>query len=267
MDNNLWQQLSDMKWKYDRLEQENQRLKELLRKNQIPFEQNLQEQSFKSQEVTRRIDIFNNLFKGRTDVYARRRENPNNPNGKASYYPVRDGVNSTNDYEQSESNQVKKAYKPLTNQTIYNHLSGEQVVGIYPLLHGNTCWFLALDFDKENWKKESKAIISICHHYHIPAAMERSRSGDGCHIWIFFSEKVPAAGARNLGNFLMKETLKRNHWMQLKSFDRMFPAQDRLKGKGFGNLIALPLQKKARAEGNSVFIDQNMMLFLINGVS
>ncbi|MFD1064750.1 TOTE conflict system archaeo-eukaryotic primase domain-containing protein [Oceanobacillus locisalsi] len=255
MNKNLWQQLSDMKVKYERLEKENQRLKDLLKKHQIPFEQNENEHPYKDQEIKRRIEIFNSIFIGRQDVYAHRQEEPD---GGAKYSPVYEKKEVSFVYGHAESKGVKNTYKRLTNQVIYSHLSGEEVVGIYPLLRNNTCWFLALDFDKNNWEKESQAVMSICHFYHIPAARERSRSGKGCHIWIFFSEQISAVKARNLGYFLLRETLKRNHWQQLNSFDRMFPTQDSHKGKGLGNLIALPLQKQAREEGNSVFIDQNL---------
>lgn len=255
MNQNLWQQLSNMKLKYERLEKENQRLKDLLIKHQIPFEQNVNEQLYKDQEIKRRIEIFNNLFKGRQDVYAHRQEKHD---GGTKYGPVFEQKDISFVYEHVESKNVKKIYKRLTNQVIYSHLSGEEVVGIYPLLRNNTCWFLALDFDKNNWEKESQAVMSLCHLYRIPAARERSRSGNGGHIWIFFSEQVSAVKARNLGYFLLRETLKRNHWAKLNAFDRMFPAQDGHKGKGLGNLIALPLQKEARAQGNSVFIDQNL---------
>ncbi|MCC2252237.1 DEAD/DEAH box helicase [Virgibacillus sp. AGTR] len=259
MDNNLIQQLSDIKSECQRLEKENQRLKEILKKHNIPFGCDQESRNDKNEEIVRRIQLFKNLFKGRNDVYAHRWEIKN---GKSGYSPVykeidssvvfeRQGANDDNDYN-------KTAYKPLTDKSIYNHLIGKEIVGIYPLLHDNTCWFLALDFDKGKWKEESRALASTCHQYDIPVAIERSRSGEGCHIWIFFNERIPASKSRALGNFLLTETLKIKLWSKLYSFDRMFPTQDSRKMKGLGNLIALPLQKKARAEKNSVFIDKDM---------
>ncbi|GAB2566165.1 DEAD/DEAH box helicase [Gracilibacillus alcaliphilus] len=244
MKNNLKQQLSIVEAECRRLEQENRQLKNILNQYNISFESKQKQYSRYSEEINRRIHLFKSLFKGRNDVYAIRWTSEN---GKAGYSPATeintDGGNSN--------------YLPLTDHSLYDHLTGKQVMGIYPLLLDNTCWFLALDFDKEGWEKESKALLLVCQIYHIPAAMERSRSGNGCHIWIFFSEQIPASTARQLGSFLIKETLKHNQWSRLIAFDRMFPAQDTRKTKGLGNLIALPLQKQARNKENSVFVDQD----------
>lgn len=191
-------------------------------------------------KVKERIDLFKQLFNGRKDVYAYRWENEN---GKAGYSPAKDTQTET--------------YYPLTDQVLYDHLTGKRTIGIYPLLKDNTCWFLALDFDKENWQKDVKLFVETCNKLKIPTSLERSRSGNGCHVWIFFEESISAALARKLGNFLLVNTLSDHKLKQLSSFDRMFPNQDELTKGMFGNLIALPLQREARKNNNSVFIDKN----------
>ncbi|MDR1238476.1 MAG: DEAD/DEAH box helicase family protein, partial [Treponema sp.] len=131
-------------------------------------------------------------------------------------------------------------------------------MGIYPLLQNETCYLLALDFDKQSWQEDVKAFFETCGAEGIPAAVERSRSGNGAHVWIFFAQPVPASKARKLGSFLMTCTLDRRPEIGLDSFDRFFPNQDTLPRGGFGNLIALPLQKAARAQNHSLFLDPGM---------
>jgi len=131
-------------------------------------------------------------------------------------------------------------------------------MGVYPLLQDETCYFLAVDFDKNTWQEDVKAFIDTCKLENIPAALERSRSGNGAHVWIFFDKPVTAANARKLGSFLMTKTLDRRPEIGLDSFDRFFPNQDTLPKGGFGNLIALPLQKSAREKNHSVFLDNDM---------
>ena len=122
-----------------------------------------------------------------------------------------------------------------------------------------SCWFLAVDFDKSTWSDDALAFLESCDLFNIPAVLERSRSGNGGHVWIFFSEPVPAVTARKMGTLLLTETMRRRPEMGLDSYDRLFPSQDTLPRGGFGNLIALPLQKKPRDRGNSVFVDQSLV--------
>jgi superfamily II DNA or RNA helicase len=131
-------------------------------------------------------------------------------------------------------------------------------MGIYPLLQNETCHLLALDFDKHSWQEDVKAFFKTCEVEGIPASVERSRSGNGAHLWIFFAQPIPASKARKLGSFLMTRTLDRRPEIGLDSFDRFFPNQDTLPRGGFGNLIALPLQKAARAQNHSLFLDSDM---------
>ena len=129
------------------------------------------------------------------------------------------------------------------------------MLGLYPLLEDETCWLLAVDFDKGTWTDDVIAFAETCRRISLPAAIERSRSGKGAHVWFFFSAPVPASAARAMGCYLLTETLSRRHELGLDSYDRLFPSQDTLPRGGFGNLIALPLQREARREGNSVFVD------------
>jgi superfamily II DNA or RNA helicase len=134
-------------------------------------------------------------------------------------------------------------------------LAGQQVVGLYPLLHDNTCHLLAADFDKGSWQDEVKAMSRACTKYGVPHAVEISRSGNGSHLWIFFEEKVPANEARLLGFGLLDKAMEVYPNLSFDSYDRLFPNQDILPEGGFGNLIALPLQREARLAGNSSFVD------------
>jgi superfamily II DNA or RNA helicase len=193
-----------------------------------------------------KIKLFRTLFKGREDVYAVFWFNERT--GKKGYSPA------CEDPWSSKKGKAKK-YLPLTDEVILSHLTGEKIIGVYPLLKNDTCWFLACDFDKEGWALDALAFLNICKDYGVPGYLERSRSGNGGHVWTFFSAPVPAILARQLGIRLLKETIVVRAEMDLASYDRFFPSQDFLPRAGFGNLIALPLQKKGRAVGNTEFLN------------
>ena len=193
-----------------------------------------------------KIKLFRTLFRGREDVYAVFWFSERT--GKKGYSPACEDPWSTRKGK-------AKRYLPLTDKVILSHLTGEQIVGVYPLLKDDTCWFLACDFDKEGWMLDALAFLNICKDYGVPAYLERSRSGNGGHVWIFFSAPLPATSARQLGIRLLKETMVIRGEMDLASYDRFFPSQDFLPRAGFGNLIALPLQKKCRALGNTEFLN------------
>ncbi|OIP79845.1 hypothetical protein AUK45_05225 [Candidatus Peregrinibacteria bacterium CG2_30_44_17] len=179
--------------------------------------------------------IFRSLFCGRTDVHAKLWSNQN---GQSGYSPV-----YTKD----------RKLKPLNDVVLLSHLLGMETVGVYPLMPDNTAHFLAIDFDKGSWFEEAQFLIKTADRFEVPAYLERSKSGLGGHVWIFFKHKIPSWKARLLGkNLLHKSKISRKF-----SYDRMFPSQDRHTGKGFGNLIALPLQGKFSMGGNTVFIDEN----------
>lgn len=154
-----------------------------------------------------------------------------------------------------------RRFFPITDEVIGWHLSGrdgrgsEFVMGVYAMLQDEACFFLAVDFDGEKWQEDAKAFIRTCRRLDVPVALERSRSGDGGHIWFFFKDAVPATLARKLGSHILTETMEQQPDIGLGSYDRLFPNQDTLPKGGFGNLIALPLQKQARQRGNTVFLD------------
>jgi len=131
-------------------------------------------------------------------------------------------------------------------------------MGVYPLLEDETCWLLAVDFDKKSWEEDVMAFAATCRDLGLLPSVERSRSGDGAHAWFFFREPVPAAAARNMGCHLITETMRRRHELSFDSYDRLFPSQDTMPKGGFGNLIALPLQQGPRQRGNTVFLDEQL---------
>ncbi len=152
---------------------------------------------------------------------------------------------------------VYKEYVPLSTEILSGHLAGKQVIGIYPMLPDDSCYFLAVDFDGEGWKDNVFTFKETCRKHNVPTGIERSRSGNGAHAWIFFHDKVPARTARQMGSFLITETMNSCYRMSMGSYDRIFPNQDNLPQEGLGNLIALPFQKHAAAKGNTLFIDEN----------
>jgi len=204
-----------------------------------------------------KIKLFKSLFAGRNDVYARRWENKK---GEKGYSPA-----CLNEWKSGFcrkphikcGNCSHRLYEQLTDQVIEDHLRGNAVIGVYPLLADETCRFLAIDFDKEGWQSDVSAFRLVCQSFNIPVAIERSRSGNGAHAWFFFENPMAASSARKFGSALITHTMSRHHEISFKSYDRLFPNQDTLPKGGLGNLIALPLQKKAREESNSLFIDEN----------
>jgi superfamily II DNA or RNA helicase/very-short-patch-repair endonuclease len=210
-----------------------------------------------------KIALFRSLFRGREDVYPQRFES--RKTGRAGYSPA-----CGNEWVRGicEKPRIKCSECPhqrflaITNEVIRWHLCGhddngrEFVMGVYPMLRDETCFFLAADFDKATWQEDTGAFLETCREMNVPAALERSRSGNGGHVWFFFNEAVPAALARKLGTYILTKTMERRPEIGLDSYDRLFPNQDTLPEGGFGNLIALPLQKRFRESGNSVFLDE-----------
>jgi len=214
-----------------------------------------------------KIELFMSLFRGRTDVYAKRCYSKKH--GSGYYIPAckNEWVRGVCDRTRMKCKDcVKRELLPLNKDVIDNHLrnkdeNGAGIVGIYPLLPDETCLFLAIDFDEENWQKDISVFRSVCKEQNVRIAIERSRSGNGAHAWLFFEEPVPAISARKLGNALLTKSMSVRHEIRFASYDRMFPNQDYMPKGGFGNLIALPLQGGARKNGNSEFIDENFQSY------
>lgn len=208
-----------------------------------------------------KIEIFASLFKGRDDIYALRWDNKQ---GRSGY-----SVACSNEWQPGLCNKPKikcgecpnKAFKAIGNEAFYEHLSGKKTIGIYPLLNNDHSWFVAVDFDKSDWKIAVSAFRKACNSWDIPCAVERSRSGNGAHIWIFFTHSMPAKDVRRLGFALLDKAMEYHAGLSFESYDRLFPNQDNLPDGGFGNLIALPLQYTSRKSGNSEFIDEDFAAY------
>ena len=215
-----------------------------------------------------KIRLFRSLFKGREDVFPRRFEN--SKTRKSGYAPV-----CRNEWQAGICQKPKiacqecnfRAFTQVSDEIIRNHLMGidpndrfgrDFTIGVYPLLADESCWFLAADFDKSTWTEDAKTFLETCISYQVPAVLERSRSGNGGHVWVFFETPVPAVLARKLGALLLTSTMNRRPEIGMDSYDRLFPSQDTLPRGGFGNLIALPLQKKPREQNNSAFLDNDL---------
>ena len=215
-----------------------------------------------------KIGLFRSLFQGRRDVYPRRFESVKT--GKSGYQPSCKNEWATgicNKPRTKCANCGNREYLPVTDQVIEWHLRGEKPeeygnadfsIGVYPMLQDEKCWFLAADFDKSTWREDIQAYARTCAEMSVPIAVERSRSGNGGHVWMFFDEPIACMKARAIGSYILTETMERRPELGLDSYDRFFPNQDTLPQGGLGNLIALPLQKKPRENGNSVFLDESL---------
>jgi superfamily II DNA or RNA helicase len=210
-----------------------------------------------------KVKLFRSLFRGRADIFPIRFVSKKT--GKPGYAPA-----CSNKWESGLcllktggkcSDCMNQAFVPVGDQVVIDHLQGRHVMGTYPLLEDETCWFLAVDFDKRSWKEDTAAFAESCRSIGAPTAIERSRSGNGAHAWFFFTAPVSANIARRMGCYLITETTSRRDELSMESYDRLFPNQDTMPRGGFGNLIALPLQYEPRQEGNSVFIDERFEPF------
>lgn len=214
-----------------------------------------------------KIALFRRLFAGRGDVFPVRWENAKT--GKSGYAPA-----CSNEWKPGvcQKPRVKcgecrhQAFIPVSDEIIRRHLGGSSnkstspdlVAGVYPLLADNTCHFLAVDFDGENWASDAVAFVETCQSMNLSLGLERSRSGAGGHVWMFFQEPLPARLARQLGSVALTETMDRRPEIGFSSYDRFFPSQDIMPAGGFGNLIALPLQARGRKRGNTLFVGTDL---------
>lgn len=242
---------------------ENARLIALLESHGIPWQQPAVPPAVEVEtsklSTAEKVALFRRLFRGRTDVYPVRWESKTT--GKSGYAPAcanewRPGVCHKPRVKCSDCD--KRLLVPLSEAVIYDHLAGEHTVGVYPLLANDTCHFLAVDFDEADWQADASAFVQSCHELGVPVALEVSRSGKGAHAWIFFAYEVSARDARRLGTAVISHTCTRTRQLKLSSYDRLFPNQDTMPKGGFGNLIALPLQKRPRESGFSVFVDESL---------
>lgn len=267
---------------YEVLHKENEVLRSLLKIHGVEYETRMKEDMNKpiyslvsvptiTLSIDERIRLFQSLFKGREDVFARRWFSKTT--GKSGYQPV-----CINEWKQGICDKKKyrcaicpnRNFAPLTTQDMYRHLEGKDeyccdVVGLYAIMQDNNCAFLCADFDDKNckygYKEDVLAYVGVCREWLIPYAIERSRSGNGAHVWIFFEAPLPASKARRLGNAILTEAMTHNGQMSFNSYDRFFPNQDYLPEGGFGNLVALPLQGQARRKQNSVFVDNDFLVY------
>ena len=261
---------------------ENSQLRSLLLSHDISFETSKKEEDTESVyspvlfpslplSPDQKVDLFMSYFKGRTDIFARRWLNKTTL--KTGYQPV-----CLNEWQEGKCD--KKAYrclqcpnknfKELSSSDIYHHLEGkdlscQDVVGLYAIMPDNSCALLCTDFDDKScthrYKRDVLSFVGVCRDWGIPYAMERSRSGNGAHVWIFFGECIPAQMARRLGNAILSEAMSRDGRMSFNSYDRFFPSQDFVRDDGLGNLVALPLQGQARKKLNSVFVDERFLAY------
>lgn len=253
--------------RYNELECENRRLRQQLglteTNNEIISHSAIEVATVhKYSSSNEKIALFRSLFLGREDVFARRWQSTTS--GKSGYQPVCENewvVGLCDKRKYKCVNCPNRVLKPLADKDIYKHLEGKDslardVIGIYPMLQDETCHFLCADFDEESFEKDISAFREICKELDIPVNIERSRSGNGAHAWIFFDTPVSAATARKLGSGILTKAMEKRGELSFASYDRLFPNQDTMPEGGFGNLVALPLQGLARKNGNSVFVDE-----------
>ncbi|WP_274644858.1 DEAD/DEAH box helicase [Pseudomonas serbica] len=214
-----------------------------------------------SENSLKKVHLLMDTFHVRRDIYAK--SWISSRTGKPGYAPACSNYRAPNickkylDYSFDCKTCKHRVFAPLTDQVMYKHLTKAPHIGIFPLLLDNTCYLVAVDFDKEDWRTDVLEFLASCKLFGIPTTTEISRSGNGAHVWLFFSEKVPAINARKLALGLMSHAQQRTGKIEFDSYDRLFPNQDFMPAGGIGNLIAMPCQFLARLNNFSVFVDPN----------
>ncbi|MBO5186035.1 MAG: DEAD/DEAH box helicase family protein [Prevotella sp.] len=266
------------------LEEENKRLRSLLAEHGIPFEACAHDGNLTASQsssptnstislsLQEKVELFQSLFKGRKDVFAKRWYSDTSK--KSGYQPVceREWNREFCDKRKYKCSECpNRKFAPLSYEHIFNHLAGKDaygrdVVGLYPMLNDNTCYFLCTDFDDKScehgYQQDVLAFTSVCKEWGVPCYVERSRSGNGAHVWVFFDTAIAAIKARRLGKSILSEAMNKEVHLSFKSYDRFFPNQDTLPNGGLGNLVALPLQGQARRNGNSIFVNETFQPYL-----
>ena len=267
-------------------------LEDLSPDRNLAFEENQGARILPVTITKQHIQYYYHLFKGRNDVYSKRSGKVNKKTGKHGYYTQcwnfwKDGICPKKNHSQFNCGECQnQKYKELTGQVLYEHLIGARedasdVIGLYPMFPDETVNFLVFDFDchddkiggddganlESDWMTEVNAFRKICEINEVPVLVERSRSGKGAHVWIFFEKPILASVARRFGTALLSKGAESVNMKNFKYYDRMLPAQDHIPlntktGKpGLGNLVALPLQGQALKLGNSAFIDENWNVY------
>lgn len=271
-------QYDELLIKYNNLIKENQELKDEIYELKLKLHESTKAEAptasandasriNKYSSANDKISLYRSLFRGREDVFARRWYSK--ATKKSGYQPVcenewADGLCDKRKYKCASC--PSRKLSQLTDEDIYKHLEGKDaygrdVIGIYPMLPDETCNFLCADFDDKEYEKDAVAFCEICDELKIPVYIERSRSGGGAHVWIFFDTPVLAVVARKLGSIILTKAMEKRSELSFSSYDRLFPNQDTMPDGGFGNLIALPLQGQARKNNNSVFVDKNFKAY------
>lgn len=255
--NELLEENKNLKFEIHKLKKEIEKLKSYISTNDN--RQTITNHSINiNSTLKEKIKLYRSLFHGRNDVFALRWDNESkNTHGYKPYCinEWKHGICNKSEVKCSDCDFRK--FKSLEDKDIVDHLSGQKTIGLYPLLSNDKCKFLAIDFDDTSWQKDVLLVVNAFSKFNISTSIERSRSGDGCHLWVFFYEEISARIARYFGNLILDYTLENNVGLDLGSYDRLFPNQDKMPKGGFGNLIALPLQRVPAKNKNSLFVNTN----------